>query len=118
MNLSRMLDARAAAGRPITVGVIGAGKFGAMFLAMAVRRPGVHVAVIADLSPARARANLERIGWEKDRAAAPGLDAALASGGTVVTEDAAAVNDPRIEEVVEYVPQSSAGVSGGETTGT
>jgi len=110
MNLSRMLDARAAAGRPITVGVIGAGKFGAMFLAMAVRRPGVHVAVIADLSPARARANLERIGWEKDRAAAPGLDAALASGGTFVTEDAAAVNDPRIEVVVESTGNPTAGI--------
>ena len=110
MNLSRMLDARAAAGRPITVGVIGAGKFGAMFLAMAVRRPGVHVAAIADLSPERARANLERIGWEKERAAARSLDAALASGGTFVTEDAALVNDPRIEVVVESTGNPAAGI--------
>ncbi len=110
MNLSRMLDARAAAGRPITVGVIGAGKFGSMFLAMAVRRPGVHVAIIADLSPGRARANLERIGWEPDRATAASLDAALAGGGTFVTEDAAAVNDPRIEVVVESTGNPAAGI--------
>lgn len=35
MNLARLL---AAAPKPITVGLIGAGKFGAMFLAMAARQ--------------------------------------------------------------------------------
>jgi predicted homoserine dehydrogenase-like protein len=111
MNLSRLLDARAAAGRPIRVGVIGAGKFGAMFLAMAARRPGIHVACIADLSPARARANLARIGWEAERAAAPSLEAALARGSTLVTEDAACVNDPRIEVVVESTGHPAAGIA-------
>ena len=70
MNLSRLLAARAAADRPITVGVIGAGKFGAMFLAMAARSPGIHVAIIADLSPAKARENLTRIGWSAEQSAA------------------------------------------------
>jgi predicted homoserine dehydrogenase-like protein len=101
MNLSRMLAARAAAGRPITVGVIGAGKFGAMFLAMAARSPGIHVAAIADLSPERARANLSRIGWAAERSAARDLDEALADRSTFLTEDAARLNDPRIEVVVE-----------------
>ena len=32
MNLSTMLSRREAAGRPVTVGLIGAGKFGTMFL--------------------------------------------------------------------------------------
>ncbi|MBS7790513.1 flagellar biosynthesis protein FlgA [Roseococcus sp. SDR] len=110
MNLSRLLAARAAAGKPITVGVIGAGKFGAMFLAMAARSPGIHVAVIADLAPARARENLTRIGWEPERSAAASLDAALASGATFVTEDAATVNDPRIEVVVESTGNPAAGI--------
>ena len=110
MNLSRLLAARAAAGKPITVGVIGAGKFGAMFLAMAARSPGIHVAVIADLAPARARENLTRIGWEKERSAAASLDAALASGATFVTENAALVNDPRIEVVVESTGNPGAGI--------
>ncbi|MCW8085304.1 NAD(P)H-dependent oxidoreductase [Sabulicella glaciei] len=110
MNLSRMLAARAAEGRPVTVGVIGAGKFGSMFLAMAARRPGIHVAAIADLSPSRARENLERIGWEKDRATARDLDDALARGITFVTEDAAVVNDERIEVVVESTGNPAAGI--------
>jgi predicted homoserine dehydrogenase-like protein len=110
MNLSRMLAARAASGRPVTVGVIGAGKFGAMFLAMAARSPGIHVAVIADLSPERARANLARIGWEPERSGAAGLDEALARRTTFVSEDAAAVNDPRIEVVVESTGMPAAGI--------
>ncbi|WP_240782622.1 hypothetical protein [Roseococcus sp. SYP-B2431] len=110
MNLARLLAARAAAGKPITVGVIGAGKFGSMFLAMAARSPGIHVAVIADLAPPRARENLTRIGWSPEQSAAASLGAALASRATCITEDAAAVNDPRIEVVVESTGHPAAGI--------
>ena len=44
------------------VGLIGAGKFGSMYLAQIPRTPGVHLAGIADLSPDGARANLARVG--------------------------------------------------------
>jgi predicted homoserine dehydrogenase-like protein len=111
MNLSRLLAARAAASNPIRVGVIGAGKFGSMFLAMAARMPGIHVACIADLSPPRARENLLRIGWEAERSAARRLDDALAQGSTFVTEEAAAVNDPRIEVVIESTGNPAAGIA-------
>jgi predicted homoserine dehydrogenase-like protein len=110
MNLARMLAARAAEGRPITVGVIGCGKFAAMFLAMAARQRGIHVAVIADLAPDRARANLARIGWPDEQARAATLDHALATRSTLLTENAAAVNDPRIEVVVEATGHPIAGL--------
>ena len=58
MNLHRLLRARAAEGRPITVGLIGAGKFGSMFLASAQRMTGLQVAGIAErvrTSPRNAR---------------------------------------------------------------
>jgi predicted homoserine dehydrogenase-like protein len=110
MNLSRLLAARAAAGKPITVGVIGAGKFGAMFLAMAARSPGIHVAVIADLAPAKARDNLTRIGWSPEQSAASSLDQALTTRATFVTDNAALVNDPRIEVVVESTGNPAAGI--------
>ncbi len=110
MNLSRLLAARAAAGNPITVGVIGAGKFGAMFLAMAARSPGIHVAVIADLAPAKARENLTRIGWAPEQSAATSLDHAIATRATFVTDNAALVNDPRIEVVVESTGNPAAGI--------
>ena len=53
MNLHRKLQERHAAGRPVRVGLIGAGKLGAMFLAQAPRTPGLHVVGIADLAVAQ-----------------------------------------------------------------
>ena len=41
-GLHRQLLQRAAEGRPIRVGLIGAGKFGSMYLAQIPRTPGVH----------------------------------------------------------------------------
>ena len=54
MNLYRLLQRRAANGHPVRVGLIGAGKFGSMFLSQVPTTPGLEVAAIADLSP-RAR---------------------------------------------------------------
>ncbi len=62
MSLHRQLLQRAAEGRPIRVGLIGAGKFGSMYLAQLPRTPGVHLVGIADLAPAAAQANLARVG--------------------------------------------------------
>jgi predicted homoserine dehydrogenase-like protein len=96
------LQRRAAEGRPIRVGLIGAGKFGTMYLAQVPRTPGVHLAGIADLSPAAARRSLERVGWARERMAAPSLDAALADGRTHVGDDwQALVRHPAIDVVVE-----------------
>ena len=50
MNLFRKLQQRQAEGRPLRVGLIGAGKFGAMYLAQVPKTPGVHLAGIADLA--------------------------------------------------------------------
>ncbi|NDP43819.1 MAG: flagellar biosynthesis protein FlgA, partial [Aromatoleum sp.] len=57
MNLHRMLQERAAERRPLKVGLIGAGKFGSMYLAQAKHTPGIHVTGIADLAPDRAKAS-------------------------------------------------------------
>ena len=54
MNFSSMLAERAAAGRPIRIGQIGAGKFGTMFLSQVRLTPGMHLVGLADLMPARA----------------------------------------------------------------
>ena len=43
MSLFAKLQKRAADQRPIRVGLIGAGKFGAMYLAQIPRTPGVHL---------------------------------------------------------------------------
>jgi predicted homoserine dehydrogenase-like protein len=102
MNLHAKLLERARQGRPLTVGLIGAGKFGAMYLAQVPKTPGVHLVGIADLSPDNARANLQRVGWSADRCAAGSLDAALAAGTTHIGEDwRPLVSHPRIDIIVE-----------------
>ncbi|MCC7273538.1 MAG: Gfo/Idh/MocA family oxidoreductase [Alphaproteobacteria bacterium] len=111
MFLHRLLAARAAAGDPIRVGVIGAGKFGTMFLAQARRTPGLHVMAIADLSLPRARAALERCGWPAEQYAAPGFAEARAGGATHLTEDAAAlIAADGIDVVVEATGHPAAGI--------
>ena len=91
MNLSAMLAARAAEGRPVRLGLIGAGKFGSMILAQARHIDGLHVVGIADLDATKARESLARVHWEEERYAAPSLPEALASGAAHVTEDSGAV---------------------------
>lgn len=55
MSLYTRLQQRAAEGHPIRIGLIGAGKFGSMYLAQIPRTPGVQLVAIADLSPAADR---------------------------------------------------------------
>ena len=51
---------------PIRVGLIGAGKFGSMFLAQVPSTPGLEVVAIADLFPDQAKATCASIGWSKE----------------------------------------------------
>jgi len=102
MSLHSRLQQRAAEGRPIRVGLIGAGKFGSMYLAQVPRTPGVHLAGIADLFPDGARANLARVGWQPERFAAGSLDAAIREGSTHIGQDwEALVRHPAIDVIVE-----------------
>jgi predicted homoserine dehydrogenase-like protein len=111
MNLHRLLRDREAAGRPLRVAVIGAGKFGAMYLAQAPNTPGVHVAGIADLAPDNARLNLARVGWRPESHAAATLDAALKERRTHLSDDwRALVAHPAIDIVVEATGNPSAAV--------
>lgn len=77
--------------KPIRIGLIGAGKFAAMYLAQVPRTPGVRFVMIADLAPASARANLERVGWTAAQIAA-----------TPIVEDwQKLVSHPEIDIVIE-----------------
>src|ERR1700682_3957303 len=89
MNLGRLLKQRAAEGRPVRVGVIGAGKFSSLFLAQARTTPGLHLLRLADLSVERAEKALAATGWDLKTQTANSLDDALKTGRTFVTDDAA-----------------------------
>ena len=102
MNLYAKLLQRQAEGRPVRVGLIGAGKFGSMYLAQIPRTPGVHLVGIADLSPSAAQANLARVGWEAQRTQAGSLAEAMKTGATHVGDDwQALVRHPAIDVIVE-----------------
>ena len=111
MNLSSMLREREAAGRPVTVGLIGAGKFGTMFLAQARLTPGMHVVGVADLDVARATRQLTSAGWDAQAIAAASLGDALKTRRTHVTPDAdALIALPEIEVIVEATGIPGAGI--------
>ncbi len=67
MNLHRLLLDREAAGNPVRVALIGAGKFGTMYLSQAGRTPGIEIAALVDLDPARATAACARAGIGEPR---------------------------------------------------
>src|SRR4249919_903016 len=99
MNLSRLLNARRAAGKPVRVALIGAGKFGSMFLAQVPHTPGLEVPVIVDLDPDRAREACRTVGWDAARIAA-----------TRFTDDGSAATADTIEVIVEATGHPAAGI--------
>ncbi len=91
MNLMALLTDRIAAGKPVRVGLIGAGKFGSMFLSQVPAIAGLDVVAIADLDPDRARQACTTVGWHDDLIAATrfldnGADLARQSDIEVVIE--------------------------------
>jgi len=111
MNLYAKLIEREAAGRPVTVGLIGAGKFGTMFTAQARLTRGMHLVAVADLDVARARRQLKAAGWPDDAYGAASLAEAHKKRTTFVTDNSEAlIADPRIEVIVEATGVPGAGI--------
>ncbi len=111
MNLHRKLQERAKLGKPLRVALIGAGKFGSMYLAQARHTPGIHIVAIADLSPARARASLARVGWPAEAFAARSIAEAGRGAGTAIVDDALAmIAAPEVEIVIDATGSPAAGI--------
>ncbi|GGD74105.1 NAD(P)H-dependent oxidoreductase [Caballeronia grimmiae] len=111
MNLSSLLQTRNASGRPVRVGLIGAGKFGSMVLSQARHIEGLHVVGVADLDVGKARASLARVGWSAEQYGARTLSDAVKTGATCVLDDAAALAAcDEIECIIEATGHPIAGV--------
>lgn len=111
MNLHTKLLEREAAGRPVTAAVIGAGKFGTMFLSQARLTRGIHILGVADLDVTRARGQLAAAGWPRESYAASSLDEANKQRSTFITDDAQSlIADARIEVIVEATGVPGAGI--------
>ncbi|MEZ5100158.1 MAG: flagellar biosynthesis protein FlgA [Thermoleophilia bacterium] len=98
--LSAQLAERADRGAPVRVALIGAGAFGSMFLSQARLVRGLHVVAVCDLDPSRARAALARTGYPTEAIGTQGLATAVRNGATWVTDDAAAILEPGVVDVV------------------
>jgi predicted homoserine dehydrogenase-like protein len=102
---------RESAGRPVRVGLIGAGKFGTMFLAQVRLTAGMHLVGLADLGIARAKDQLRSAGWSAEAFAASSLGDALKSRRTFVTDDAdSLIACPDIDVIVEATGDPKTGI--------
>ena len=100
MYLYSSLTQRDAANQPVRVGLIGAGKFGSMFLSQVPTTPGLVVTVIADLEPAQAQKRCAEVGWDDSRIAA-----------TRFVDDAAQmIRSDDVDVVVEATGHPAAGI--------
>ena len=100
MNLARLAAEAAAADAPVRVALIGAGKFGSMFLSQVPSIEGLKVTTIVDLDPDKARTACATVGWD------PALIAA-----TVFTEDGAeAARRDTVDVVIEATGSPLAGI--------
>jgi len=106
------LQMRAAAGRPLRVALLGAGKFGSMFLSQVRVTPGMHLVAVADLSPDRARAALTTTGWPAERIDGRSCADAVKRGVTHVTDDGLAlIRAAEIEIVIDATGNPAAGIA-------
>jgi predicted homoserine dehydrogenase-like protein len=99
MNLYQLLRARHAAGKPVRVALIGAGKFGSMFLSQVPHTPGLEVSVIVDLNPECAREACRTVGWDAARIAA-----------TTFTDNGEEATYDRVEVIVEATGNPAVGI--------
>lgn len=97
MNLYSLLQSR---GTPVRAGLIGAGKFGSMFLNQVPNTPGLRVSAIADVDPTRARTAMEHVGW----GAADIAEVALLDGGEALCAH------PDVDVVIDATGHPEAGI--------
>ncbi len=111
MNLSHLLNERAVQDRPLRVGLIGAGKFGTMFLSQVRLTPGMHLLGVADLDVVRTKASLIETGWSPEQISATSAAKALSQGTTWITEDSdALINAGGLDVVIEATGVPEAGI--------
>jgi predicted homoserine dehydrogenase-like protein len=100
MYLYSSLLQRETDSNPVRVGLIGAGKFGSMFLAQVPTTPGLVVTTIADLDPAQAMLRCREVGWDDARLAA-----------TEFVDDAEVmIRGDKVDVVVEATGHPAAGI--------
>ncbi|MEL7258443.1 MAG: Gfo/Idh/MocA family oxidoreductase, partial [Pseudomonadota bacterium] len=101
MNLSTLAAEAEARGAPVRAGLIGAGKFGSMFLSQVPTIPGLGVSAIADLDVTHAKAACKTVGWSPERIAATAF---LEDGAALAARD-------DVDVVIEATGHPRAGIA-------
>ena len=100
MFLQNLISQRIDNNKPVKVALIGAGKFGSMFLSQVPTTPGLEVVIIADLIPDSAKKDCKNVGWKDD----------LISNTEFVESGIKAITKSEVEVVVEATGHPSAGI--------
>ena len=100
MFLQNAISKRIDNDNPVKVALIGAGKFGSMFLSQVPTTPGLEVSVIADLKPENAIKACKNVGWSDD----------LISKTKFVDEATQAIRLSEVDVVVEATGFPAAGI--------
>jgi len=110
-QLLSLLEGRAEADAPLRVGLIGAGRFGTMFLEQARRIRGLQVMGVMVRTVGHAHEALHQAGWPAERFSAKSFEEALETGSTRVTDNAdALIEAPGLDVVIEATGNPTAGI--------
>ncbi|MCY0094254.1 NAD(P)H-dependent oxidoreductase [Hoeflea ulvae] len=103
-GLARDLAARASNGRPVRIGLIGSGEMGTDIVTRASMMDGVEVAAISEINPAAAHKAVEIArrseGHSRDANTTDTLNAAIESGKTAISDNAEAILQSGLIDVV------------------
>ena len=104
-GLARDLAARAEAGKPIRIGVIGSGEMGTDLVTQGSLMPGIEIAAIATRRPHTARQAMRITYGDESRAAdadsAAKVSAAIEAGKIAITSNELLVTNPQIDVVID-----------------
>ena len=96
MNLYRQLLSQNSEGKSIRVGLIGAGKFGTMYLTQARNTPGVSITAVIDKIPSRAEKALGHYG---------------VSNAHITDDPFEVIQNPDIDVIIDATGSPTAGIS-------
>jgi predicted homoserine dehydrogenase-like protein len=103
-GLARDLRARAATGRPVRIGLIGAGEMGTDIVARVAHMEGIEIGAISELNPVNAHKAVDiafrEKGHSRDASTTDSVNAAIEAGKIAITSDANAILNSGLIDVV------------------
>jgi len=113
MSLYDLLKERESSGKPVRIGVIGAGVFSSAFLNQARLTPGMCVACVSDLDAEKARRACVSVGWPEEAVgvgnSATSINDGVARGKVMVTDNSDDLLHADLDVVVEATGVTEAG---------